>query len=165
MFSRIRCGLVLVGLALVVTHQHVQATCTILPGGNDAHLEGSRAVFVGRAVSARFIRHTSEVKILETMTPSEPEIETTFEVTEVWKGAVPTVVHVRSINGMTGGYRFELGRRYVVFGEGEDRVEGRRGEGAAEEVGEDAAVVAEAGDGLGHGGVGHEDGQPERRGR
>ena len=75
MFNRIRCGLVLVGLALALTHQHVQAMCTILPGGLDTYCGASRAVFVGRAISARFIRHTSEVKIVETMTSTEPEVE------------------------------------------------------------------------------------------
>ena len=75
-------------------------------------LEGSTAVFLGLVVDVRDYRIEKGVKI----STSHPFYE--FRVERIWKGPVAETVFVASSFG-TCSFRFDVGRRYVVYAYGD----------------------------------------------
>ena len=96
--------------------------CECQEVGRAPAFSGATVVFQGRVAA---IEHLKMVEVIDPNTGTRqlhpPEIDdhmiVTFEVTRAWKGEVNSTTKVHSVARpkLCDGYRFEVGREYVVY--------------------------------------------------
>ena len=112
--TRIFLFLVIIISLLAIKIETAYACSCAIPGPPAEELTRSIAVFTGKVI------RISKPPNIGSLSSADP-VKVTFQVYEVWKGAVSeTTTIITSRSGASCGYAFEKGGEYIVYAHGSE---------------------------------------------